>query len=234
MKKETIAIITARGGSKRIPKKNIKSFCGKPIIAYSIETALQADIFNEIMVSTDDPIIAEIAKQYGAKVPFMRSEKTSNDYATTVDVLLEVLDNYQKKDIYFNKMCCLYPTAPFTTVGRLKEAMNLLDGENIDSVITVTEFSFPPMRGMYVRNGDLEYCYPEYMNQRSQDIETMYHDCGQFYCMNVDAFQNQRKIIMNHTKPIIVPEHEVQDIDTMEDWILAEIKYKLVTDIQRK
>lgn len=227
MIKQTVAIITARGGSKRIPKKNIKEFCGKPIIAYSIEAAKKSAVFDEIMVSTDDSEIADLALKYGAKVPFLRSGKNADDHATTVDVLAEVLEEYQKIGIEFHTLCCIYPTAPFVTAERLRKAMEILNDTNADSVMPVTAFSFPPMRGMHIREGNLTYCWPEYMNRRSQDIETMYHDCGQFYCIKAASFLKNRKMVTEHTKAIIVPEHEVQDIDTMEDWAIAEMKYRL-------
>lgn len=223
---QAVAVITARGGSKRIPGKNKKDFCGRPIIAYSIEAALESGIFDEVMVSTDDIEIAKIAKEYGAKVPFMRSTNTSGDYATTAEVLAEVLEEYKKRGAAFRKICCIYPTAPFVTTEKLKKAMELLDEPNTDSVMPVTAFSFPPMRGMYVREGMLRYSYPEYETKRSQDLETMYHDCGQFYCMDTEAFLDTGKIVTNRTKAVIVPEREVQDIDTIEDWAIAEMKYR--------
>lgn len=228
MVNKAIAIITARGGSKRIPRKNIKEFCGKPIIAYSIEAALESKQFDEVMVSTDDKEIAEIGKKYGAVVPFMRSSETSNDYATTVDVLREVLGEYQKRGCFFEHTCCIYPTAPFITAEKLRCAMDLLREEKVDSVIPVVGFSFPPMRGMFIREEKLEYCYPEFAQKRSQDIEIMYHDCGQFYCMKTAAFLSKGKIVTDHTRGLIIPEREVQDIDTMEDWAIAEMKYRLM------
>lgn len=221
-----IAIITARGGSKRIPKKNIKEFCGKPIIAYSIEAAISSGEFDEVMVSTDSEEIAEIATRYGAKVPFMRSEATSNDFATTADVLLEVLDNYKKKGKSFDMMCCIYPTAPFVTSTKLRKAIIKLKNTNADSLMPVVKYSFPPQRAMVVREGKLSYQYPEYMNSRSQDLEPIYHDCGQFYLCKIDTFLETRKLISSNATALIVEEEEVQDIDTISDWNLAEIKYK--------
>ena len=228
MDNKVVAIITARGGSKRIPRKNIKDFCGKPIIAYSIEAALDSGIFQEVMVSTDDEEIAEVSRRYGAKVPFMRSAEASSDYATTADVLTEVLGEYEKRGYTFHKMCSLYPTAPFVTGEKLRMAMKLLESSDMDSVMSVTAFSFPPMRGMYIRDGRLVYCNPEYERVRSQDIETMYHDCGQFNCVKVDVFQRKHTLVMDRTVPFIIPESEVQDIDTIEDWKLAELKYRML------
>ncbi len=225
---ERIAIITARGGSKRIPGKNIREFCGKPIMAYSIQAAQEAGVFKEIMVSTDSREIAGLAKEYGAKVPFMRSVETSGDYATTADVLKEVLRKYQSKGRYFEYGCCIYPTAPFVTGEKLKRAVELLEQGKSTSVIPVTAFSFPPMRGMRVENGKAEYVFPEYERKRSQDIPVMYHDCGQFYCFRVKSFLESGKLIMDDTAAIEVPELEVQDIDNEQDWILAEIKYQIM------
>lgn len=227
--KNSVAIITARGGSKRIPRKNIKLFCGKPIIQYSIEAALNSKIFDEVMVSTDDLEIAQISKKLGAKVPFMRSAKASDDFATTVDVLLEVFSEYEKLSKYFKYACCIYPTAPFITSKKLKNAMDVLIKNDSDSVVPVVKFSFPPQRGFIInQNNRLEYEYPKFQNCRSQDLEPIYHDCGQFYCFKVDSFRKFKNIITNNTSPIIMPELEVQDIDNMEDWHIAEIKYKLM------
>lgn len=221
-----IAIITARGGSKRIPKKNIKDFCGKPIIAYSIEAALDSGAFDEVMVSTDSTEIAEIAIKYGAKVPFIRSEATSNDFATTSDVLFEVIDNYEKIGQKFELMCCIYPTAPFVTGNKLKKAIEILTNQRMDSLIPVVRYSFPPQRAMRIQDGKLEYQYPEFINSRSQDLEPIYHDCGQFYLCKVDYFLKNKKVVADNTAALIVAEEEVQDIDTISDWNLAEIKYK--------
>lgn len=224
--KNAIAVITARGGSKRIPRKNIKEFCGKPIIAYSIEAALKSNAFDEVIVSTDDEEIAEIAKQYGASVPFMRSKENADDFATTADVLLEVVGKYKELGKEFLHLCCIYPTAPFVSSDNLVSAMELLQTEGVQTVMPVAAFSFPPQRGMYIRDGRLEYVYPEYATKRSQDIEKMYHDCGQFYCVKVDEFLKEKKIVMPNTKAVVISEREVQDIDTEEDWLIAEIKYQ--------
>ena len=182
---DRIAIITARGGSKRIPKKNIKSFCGKPIIVYSIEAALESGRFDEVMVSTESREIAEIAKEAGAQVPFFRSEETSNDYATTAEVLLEVLKEYKIRGKEFKVGCCIYPTAPFVTSEKLIEGLRILEKEAADTVLPVVPFSFPPQRCLKIQEHVLSPVYPEYMNARSQDLEKWYHDCGQFYCFNI-------------------------------------------------
>ena len=226
----SIAIITARGGSKRIPGKNIKEFLGKPIICYSIEAALTSGIFDEVMVSTDDEQIADIAKKIGAAVPFMRSDKTADDYATTDDVLMEVLETYKKNGKTFDYMACIYPTAPFVTAEKLKAAIRLLMEKDADGVMPVVSFSFPPQRGMVVQDDKLVYRYPENAMKRSQDLETMYHDCGQFYCYNVERYMVCRGDLPDGYVPIIVPETEVQDIDNFSDWKLAEMKYKMMME----
>lgn len=223
-----IAIITARGGSKRIPKKNIKEFCGKPIIAYSIEAALKSGAFDEVMVSTDSEEIADIAREYGAEVPFMRSEATSNDFATTSDVLMEVFENYEKMGKPVSLACCIYPTAPFITDKRLKEAMDKLEAENADTVMPVVSFSFPPQRGMAIRNDKLELVQPEHIITRSQDLEPIYHDAGQFYAINVERFKESKNVFRGKVLPVVISELEVQDIDNETDWKLAEMKYRLL------
>lgn len=223
-----IAIITARGGSKRIPGKNVKEFMGKPMITYAIEAALEAGIFREVMVSTDDEEIAQIAREAGASVPFMRSEATSGDFATTDDVLMEVLEIYEKRGETFDYMTCIYPTAPFVTAKKLQEAMSLLIEKDASGVMPVVRFSFPPQRGMAIRDGKLAYCYPENAAKRSQDLEPMYHDSGQFYCYHTERYRACRGDLPDGYLPIIVPETEVQDIDNPSDWELAEMKYRMM------
>lgn len=225
---KALAIITARGGSKRIPRKNIKSFLGKPILAYSIEAALNSGIFSEVMVSTDDEEIAEIAKKYGAKVPFFRSEKTSNDFATTNDVLLEVIDEYEKRGCSFDIAACIYPTAPFITAGRLKEAFDTLAGSDCDTLIPVVPFSYPVQRALLSKDNRLVFEYPQYLDSRSQDLEPHYHDAGQFYFFKPERFKETRKLMLGNIVPLILSELEVQDIDNETDWKLAEIKYNLI------
>lgn len=225
-----LAVITARGGSKRIPRKNIKDFCGKPIMAYSIEAALESEVFDTVMVSTDDREIAEIAEKYGATVPFFRSEKTSNDFAVTSQVLVEVLEEYESRGQCFDRLCCIYPTAPFITAERLRTAMELLEEKQADSVLPVVRFSFPPQRGVVLEDGFLRFKWPEHRNARSQDLEPFYHDVGQFYCVNVESFREQQVLVMEKTVPLILSELEIQDIDTEEDWKLAELKYQMLKE----
>ena len=224
---KSIAIITARGGSKRIPKKNIRDFCGKPIISYAIEAAVTSGLYDTVMVSTDSEEIADIAKKYGAEVPFMRSEKTSDDFATTADVLLEVLEKYRDLGQEFDDMTCIYPTAPFVTVEKLTKAMNLLKEKKAKQVMPVTAFSYPPLRGYVMQDGVLNMKWPEYFRTRSQDLEPLYHDAGQFYCYQVQEFLKSRGQIVSGIVPFIVDEMEVQDIDNLEDWKIAEVKYSV-------
>ncbi len=224
-----IAIITARGGSKRIPRKNIREFCGKPILAYSIEAALEAGIFDEVMVSTDDGEIAEIAEKYGAKVPFLRSEKTAGDFATTNDVLLEVLEEYGKRGRHFDMGCCIYPTAPFVTAKKLINAVEMLAGSDADTLIPVVAFSYPPQRAMIVKNERLVFEYPQYLDSRSQDLEPHYHDVGQFYVFRTESYMRSQKLMVGNILPMVVSELEVQDIDNQTDWEIAEMKYRLMS-----
>lgn len=228
MKKSRVAIITARGGSKRIPRKNIKEFLGKPIIEYSIEAALSAGIFDEVMVSTDDEEIAGIAKKAGAKVPFMRSAEAANDFATTTDVIGEVLKQYKETGVEFDFACCIYPTAPFVTKELICKAKQLVEEEGADSCFPMIQFSFPPQRGMIIEDGVAKYKYPEYQFTRSQDLEGMYHDSGQFYYFNVCNFMTTGKMLGEKIKPLVVSEMEAQDIDNEDDWKIAELKYKML------
>lgn len=221
---KALAIITARGGSKRIPKKNIKDFCGKPIIAYSIEAALDSGIFDEVMVSTDDSEIAEIAIKYGAKVPFFRSEVNSDDFSTTADVIKEVVLEYKKRGIEFDYYCCLYPTAPFVTGQFLKEAFEKMIADNADFLTPVVRLNYPAQRCFVFNYGQLSKKWPEYQNVRTQDLEPLYYDCGQFYMGKPEKILTVPYEKRNMTG-IIVPENRVQDIDTLEDWNIAEQKY---------
>lgn len=226
-----IAIIPARGGSKRIPRKNIKEFLGKPIIAYSIEAALSTDLFEEVMVSTDDNEIAEISIKLGASVPFLRSAETSSDMAATAPVLIEVLDEYKKNDRSFSNVCCIYPCAPFVTSERLREAMMLLEESGADSIMPIVKFSYPPQRCLIVRNNRVEMLYKENFNSRSQDLEPLYHDVGQFYCAKVDSLIKEQRLLCKRTLPIILTDSEVQDIDNEDDWVEAEIKFRILKEV---
>lgn len=220
-----IAIITARGGSKRIPRKNIKEFCGRPIISYSIVAALESGLFDEVMVSTDSGEIADVALAYGANVPFMRSPATSDDFATTADVLREVLDRYAARGARFETFCCLYPTAPFVTADKLREASKLLAG-TAETVLSVVPFSFPPQRGLVAKGNRFEYWQPEHALSRSQDLETIFHDAGQFYFRACKGFLRGEGLVGPDAAGFVVPELEAQDIDNPSDWEIAEMKYE--------
>ncbi|MCI9175131.1 MAG: pseudaminic acid cytidylyltransferase [Lachnospiraceae bacterium] len=228
MDKKILGIIPARGGSKRIPGKNIRNFCGKPILAYSIEAALGTGLFEEVMVSTDSEEIAGTARRYKAAVPFLRSEDASGDYATTAEVLLEVLADYRKQGRTFDYMACIYPTAPFVTAKKLTEAFRILEQTKAAAVLPVAAFSYPPQRGYIVKDGRLEMKWKENYRMRSQDLEPLYHDCGQFYLYEVDRFLEQKGQITEGIVPIFVDELEMQDIDRESDWKLAELKYEIM------
>lgn len=219
----SIAIITARGGSKRIPRKNIKEFMGKPMLAYAIEAAKESRVFDEIMVSTDDGEIADIAVKYGAEVPFMRSEKTSNDFATTADVLYEVKEEYKKLGKEFDTICCIYPCVPFLTGKILRDAYETFKKSGRKALTPVVKYSFPIQRAFKVNDkGCIEYREPEFALARSQDLEPMYHDVGMFY------FSSDNKGLQDGCVPYVMDETVVQDIDTLDDWKLAEMKYKVL------
>jgi N-acylneuraminate cytidylyltransferase len=222
---KNIAIIPARGGSKRIPRKNIKPFLGKPIIAYSIEAALNTKLFDEIMVSTDDEEIADIAKQYGAKIPFMRSTENANDFASTEDVIEEVLKCYHKSDVSFEYACCIYPAAPFVSKEYLTKSNEILLKGSFDSVIPVLQFSYPILRAFKVVRNRIKMVWPENENKRSQDMDAYFHDAGQFYWINVNPFLKHKRLFNENTGFVELKEMEVQDIDNLSDWEMAEYKY---------
>ena len=201
---------------------------GKPIIAYSIEAALQSGLFDEVMVSTDDKEIASVAQEYGAVVPFMRSEVTANDYATMENVIEEVLECYQKQGKIFDVFCCLLSTAPFLTSTSLSNSYSVFISKSFDALVPVLAFSYPIQRALRCKDSYLIMREPEHIHTRSQDLETMYHDAGLFYWMKTDKFLDIKEILCDNTGMIELSELEVQDIDTEEDWSLAELKYKLL------
>lgn len=222
-----ICIIPARGGSKRIPRKNIKEFLGKPIIAYSIEAALESKLFDIVMVSTDDDEIANIAIEYGAEVPFLRSKNTSNDFSTTFEVIEEVLQNYKSKSNQtFDHVCCIYACAPFVTSKRLVEGLNLLKEKDFGTVFPVLEYSCPIQRALKINtNSTVSFVNKEYALVRTQDLEKNFHDTGQYYWLSSKTISQEKKIIGNNAGCLILSELEAQDIDTFEDWKLAEFKF---------
>lgn len=228
-----LAIIPARGGSKRIPRKNIKSFLGKPIICYSIEAALDSGLFDEVMVSTDDLEIAEIAKKCGATVPFLRSKKASDDFATTADVIAEVLLKYKEKGIEFDLSCCIYPTAPLIKKDKLSQSIKMVKEQSYDAVFPVVQYSYPIQRAIRVDDSNkMSLFFEENINMRSQDLENSYHDAGQFYTVLVENFLKKKELWTENTGVIMLDELEVQDIDTLTDWKLAELKYELLQSIK--
>ena len=224
-----IAVIPARGGSKRIPRKNILNFCGKPIIAYSIEAALASGLFDRVIVSTDSEEIAAVAKQYGAEVPFMRPAELSNDGADGVDVVLHALKWLKQRNFNYEYACCIYATAPFIQVDFLQKGLQQLTASDALMAFSVTSFEFPILRGFRINPaGRLELFWPEYENFRSQELPEAYHDAGQFYWYKTDKFINAGKAPFDGAIPVIIPRYLVQDIDTPEDWQRAELMYKLL------
>lgn len=226
-----IAIIPARSGSKRIPKKNIKAFMGKPMISYAIKAAKEADIFDIVMVSTDSEEIADIARQYGAEVPFLRSQKNASDTAATFDVLEEVLFEYQKRQKVFDTVCCIYPCVPFLTGKILRDAFAFMG--QYDSVIPVCKYSVPVEWAMRIENGLLRPDNPTALNVRSQDLVPKYYDAGMFYFSNVFELLKNKSLLNVKTYGYVLPENQVQDIDTLEDWSNAEIKYRILQSENR-
>ncbi|WP_370088950.1 pseudaminic acid cytidylyltransferase [Ekhidna sp.] len=222
-----LCIIPARGGSKRIPRKNIRDFCGKPIISYSIEAARESGLFDEVMVSTDDEEIANVAKAFNAVVPFFRSNKNSDDFASTSSVILEVLSEYRKLSKVFEYACCIYPTAPFVQSDALIKGFDKLIGEKFTSVFPVVQFSYPIWRALKISNSHAEMIWPSKLNSRSQDLEKTYHDAGQWYWIDVHKFQDETALFSSSSGCVVLPETDVQDIDTEIDWKLAEMKFQL-------
>jgi N-acylneuraminate cytidylyltransferase len=223
-----IAIIPARGGSKRIPGKNIKDFLGDPILSYSIKAAIKSKLFAEVMVSTDDARIADIARSNGANVPFLRSRSNANDHAVLAAVIEEVLLKYQEIGENFKNACCILPTAPFVTAASITNGHSELIENNFDCVFPVLPFSFPIQRSLKFKDKKVEMVWNEFLNTRSQDIEPRYHDAGQFYWLNIKTFLKKKKFFTSNSGGIIISELYAQDIDTETDWKLAEMKYKLM------
>ena len=229
-----IAIIPARGGSKRIPGKNIKSFEGRPIISYSITAAIDSKLFDEVMVSTDDHEIATIALQYGATVPFLRSHKASDDFASTEDVILEVITQYHSSGKQFEVGCCIYPTAPFATVKLIQDGFHLLDSGSFDTVFPVVQFDYPIQRSLqFSDKGKIEMVWPQYLDSRSQDLPNRFHDTGMFYWFRTHQFLEDKKLFGENSGAIIISELQCHDIDTTDDWEMAEIKYRRLKNLKK-
>ena len=219
-----IAVIPARGGSKRIPRKNIKSFNGKPMIAWSIEAAKSSGLFERIIVSTDDTEIAEVSKQCGAEVPFTRPAELSNDFAATTEVIAHAAQWTVDQGLDLESVCCIYATAPFVQVEDIKRGCEALDSGDWDYAFTVTDFAAPIFRSFkQTEQGGLEMFFPEHFGTRSQDLPVALHDAGQFYWGRPEAWIQGKRIFDNRSKPILIPRWRVQDIDTLEDWDRAEI-----------
>lgn len=223
---QAIALIPARGGSKRIPHKNIKDFLGKPLIAYSILTARKSNLFSRIIVSTDCPTIASIAQEYGAEVPFLRDASLSDDFTPTLEVVLDAIERCDLGDSV--PLCCLYPTAPLLSPQTLHQAYQILCDQSPSYVFSATEFSFTPFRSFGFENQTLQMLYPQYQNTRSQDLPSLYHDSGQFYFGLTDTFRHKIPIFSPKSHPLILSNLQVQDIDTLQDFELAKLKYKLL------
>lgn len=225
-----LCIIPARGGSKRIPHKNIKEFKGKPIIAYAIEAALGSGIADEVMVSTDDLEIAEVAKRYGASFPFRRSEITANDTAGVAEVLVEVVNEYARRGELFDYVMCVFAICPLIKQENIKKAYEmLLANSEAESITTIEAYSYPPQRCLEINDrGFAVMPHPKYYQWRSQDLPKQYHDSCQFTIFKTEALMRDKKMYTQHTLPFILSELESQDIDTYEDWALSEMKYELM------
>jgi N-acylneuraminate cytidylyltransferase len=220
-------VIPARGGSKRIPRKNIKSFCGQSMIGYSIKAALDSQYFDQVIVSTDDAEIAEVAKSFGASVPFVRPEELANDYAGTMPVIKHAIEWFDDRGQPPSEVCCLYATAPFVSAGAIKKAYEQMQHTQVDYCFTVTSFAFPIQRAIKVTEKNrIEMFYLEHLKTRSQDLEESYHDAGQFYWGKAEAFKQQKPLFSKDATPYILPRHLVQDVDTPEDWKRAELMYQ--------
>ena len=230
-----ICVIPARGGSKRIPRKNIKEFNGKPIIVYSIEAAFESNCFDQVIVSTDDNEIKEVAKKYGARVPFVRPAELSNDFTGTLPVVKHAIEWFENNNNTIENVCCLYATAPFIQSKIISEAYQQLISSKSDYCFSVTSFPFPIQRAIRITQDDkVDMFYPENFNARSQDLEEAYHDAGQFYWGKAQAFKDELVVFSEVSSPYVLPRYLVQDIDTMEDWIRAELMYKAIQMLRNK
>lgn len=224
-----ICIIPARGGSKRIPRKNIKEFHGKPLIAYSIEAAKKAGCFDRVIVSTDDEEIAKVARDWGAETPFVRPKAIADDYATTMDVIQHAIEWCENQAWQLSYVCCVYATAPFVQPDDINQGLSLLKKPGIEYAFAATSFAFPIQRAFYLDETEhVNMFQPEHLNTRSQDLVEAYHDAGQFYWGKVAAFKAKLPFFAPHSKPILLPRKRVQDIDTLEDWDIAEIMYTAI------
>jgi pseudaminic acid cytidylyltransferase len=226
---KVVAIIPARGGSKRIPRKNIRLFNGLPMIAWSIQTAIKSGCFDRVIVSTDDEEIAKIANLYGAETPFIRPENLSDDYTTTSEVMVHAINHESSQGRDLDYVCCIYPTAPFITANNLKKGLKSIQSGNYEYVFSATTYAFPVERAFFFNNLDgLEMLFPENAKVRSQDLKDTFHDAGQFYWSRAHTWLKRQPIFQSNSFPLNLPRIEVVDIDTEEDWEEAEIKFKLL------
>lgn len=222
-----IAVIPARGGSKRIPRKNIKDFCGKPMMVWSIEAAKNSGLFDRVIVTTDDAEIAEVAKQWGAEVPFMRPAELSNDHAGTTEVIAHATQCALDQGFDVDAVCCIYATAPFVQIDDLKRGLAALESGDWAYAFTVTDFAAPIFRSFkQTPEGGIEMFYPEHFLTRSQDLPTALHDAGQFYWGRPSAWIEGKRVFDRASIPVVIPRWRVQDIDTMEDWLRAELMFR--------
>lgn len=229
----SVAVIPARGGSKRIPRKNIKNFCGRPMIAWSIETALKSGCFDRVIVSTDEAEIAETARSWGAEVPFLRPPELADDYTATRPVIRHAIREIEKRYGLPQFVCCIYATAPFIQGADLKKGLSLLMAEDCDFVFSAAPFPYPIQRALRLtEKGRIEMFYPDQRGARSQELEEAYHDAGQFYWGKAEAFLSEKRIFSPASIPVIIPHYRVQDIDTAEDWRRAELICELLQSDQ--
>ena len=223
-----VAIIPARSGSKRIPQKNIKPFAGKPIIAYSIVAAKASGIFDKIIVSTDSEQIAQIARGYGAEVPFLRPTELSDDMTGIDAVVIHALKHLRSQSCSLDYVCCIAATAPFVRAQDIRRGFETLKTKDASSLVSVTTFPYPILRALKLNEkGFLEFCWPEHRKTRSQDLPETYHDAAQFYWANAKAYLHQQSFLSTDTIPFVLPRYLVQDIDTLEDWETAEKMHKV-------
>jgi len=223
-----IAVIPARGGSKRIPRKNVKHFHGKPIIAYSIEVAIRSECFDKVIVSTDDPEIARISKQYGAEVPFTRPATLADDHTNTIDVMSHAVGWCARNNWLLTEVCCIYPTAPFLQVDDIRKGLQIIRASDVNFVFSVTSFPFPIQRAIKLSgSGEARMFSPEYEGARSQDLEEAYHDAGQFYWGEASSFSEAKSVFSSNSRCVILPRERSQDIDTEEDWKFAEVLFSI-------
>ncbi|MCM2306532.1 MAG: pseudaminic acid cytidylyltransferase [Sulfuritalea sp.] len=226
-----LAVIPARGGSKRIPRKNIKDFCGKPMIAYSIECAIGSGLFNEVVVSTDDEEIAAVARSCGARIPFMRPAELANDHAGTIPVIAHATEWFKAAGHSPSAVCCIYATAPFVQPGDLKQGLEILESGPWEYVFSATSFGFPIFRSFKrLADGSVEMFYPEYFETRSQDLPEAFHDAGQFYWGRPGAWTGNKRFFDHWSNVVMLPRWRVQDIDSAEDWERAEVLMKLLRE----